>query len=417
MVAQDRSMRRSGRRADKPSMTAKPAVPLMDSAGDHPVHAGRRSGLLLVLAAIAGLCLANVLPAGRVTDFWDQPWRLASSWQLPSLANMFDEGLMVLFFLAAGLEIKLELCCGSLRGFRRAALPVAAACGGVLVPALIYLVCNAGLPQVSGWAVPTATDIAFATGMLGLLPQSLGRSLRPLLLALAMIDDVIAVLVVMLFYSQALAPGGAIWLLAAATLYLLLRCRDQAATVMLLSVGVLIWIGLWRCGLHPALAGMVLGLLWPAGRTRPWHGARRLKAALDPWVAYVVMPGFALIHASIDLHGLVLTSTVALRLGVGVVAGLVLGKPIGIVLAAWVAIRLGLARRPAGMSWPQLALIGMLAGIGLTMAMFITTLALTDVHAQRLARCAVLLGSLLSTLLALGFGGWLSRRGPPIEPV
>lgn len=370
---------------------------------------GRTPGLLLLLAAAAGLLLANVLPAGRVQMLWQRPWPLAEGFALPSLLQWVNEGLMSLFFLAAGLEIRMELACGSLRGVRRAALPVLAAIGGVLVPACIYGLINHGRPQLSGWAVPTATDIAFATGVLAMLGPELSRPLRPFLLALAMMDDLIAVVVVLLFYSHGLASAGLPWLLAATAGVLLLRRRGGSGPGPMLAIGLLIWLGLWRCGVHPALAGMLLGLLWPAGRD-PWQDARRMLHALEPWVAFAIMPAFALLNASVDLHGMSLTSGTALRVLTGVVAGLVLGKPAGILLASWLAVRTGAARLPQGMDAWGLLLCGVLAGIGLTMAMFISALALPDAASQGLARLAVVIASVTSALCAGAVGGGLARR-------
>ncbi|MHC1479484.1 Na+/H+ antiporter NhaA [Frateuria aurantia] len=384
---------------------------LRDNSRAHsaPATDQRLPGALLILAAVVGMGLANLLPAGQLQGFWQQGWRpfpVGPEW---SLQHAVNDGLMTLFFLLAGLEVRLELSEGRLRGPRRAALPVIAALGGVVMPALIYRAFNAGLPQQAGWAIPTATDIAFATGVLALLGPTLAASLRPLLLALAMIDDVLAVLVVFVFYSRGLTLDGGYWLLAALCVYLVLcRWRGWIIPGMALS-GLFLWLGFWRCGVHPALAGMLLGLCWlPCGPAR-WAAARQLMHRLQPLVMYGVMPLYALINASIDLHGLPLGSSSSVRLGLGVVIALVIGKPLGIMLATALATACGVVQRPAQLSWLRLGLMGVLAGIGLTMAMFISGLALPVTGEQQLARFAVVVASLLAVVLAMALGWLLSR--------
>jgi len=372
-----------------------------------------------------------------------------------SLHFWINDALMTVFFLVVGMEIRREIHEGALSSLRLAALPLAGALGGVAVPALIYLFWNAGTEQSQGWAVPTATDIAFAIGVLALLGRSIPGSLRVFLLALAIIDDIVAVLIIALFYSGGLDYSGL--LLAALGILGVLGMQHIGvgrASAYLLP-GALLWWGLLQSGAHPTLAGVILGLMTPVvvGRTRepaletasraldefseramqpeasdaqqllaPLKQLReaqrhllppvtRVQMALHPWVAFGVMPLFALANAGVTLGGVDLGSGGTGAVMLGVLLALLLGKPLGILGATWLALRLGGCRLPEGVSWPGLWLIGLLAGIGFTMSIFIATLAFPE-SPQLLgaAKLGVLLASLLAGLLGLSLGMLLARR-------
>jgi NhaA family Na+:H+ antiporter len=353
---------------------------------------------------------------------------------------------MTLFFLVVGLEIKRELVVGELAGWRRAALPVVAAAAGMALPAAIYATANAGGPGAAGWGVPMATDIAFALGVLALLGSRVPAALKVFLLTLAVVDDLGSIAVVALSYSRgvdlvALAAAAGVLVLVAA----LVRARVWWLPLHV-GLGLALWLALWRSGVSPALAGVAMGLLAPARPTvapevardrggelaieladdprpprlremlREARGtvslAERLAHDLHPVSAFVVVPLFALANAGVSLDPAGLAAPGAGAVLGGVLAGRVLGKPAGIVAAAWLAVRLGLAERPAGTSWAQLAGVATVAGIGFTVPLFVAGLAFPDGRFE----AAVKLGLLLASLLAGAAGALvllLAGRGRP----
>jgi NhaA family Na+:H+ antiporter len=355
------------------------------------------SGIVLLATTAAALAWAN----GPWSRSYEWLWRAPLGAGVTAHV-LINDGMMTLFFLVAGLEIRRELAEGTLAHWRGALLPVVAALGGMVVPALLFVACNRGGPGAAGWGVPMATDIAFAVGVLTLAGRRVPPSLRIFLLALAIIDDVGAIVVIALFYSGSFALAG---LAAAAAgvgaVLLLQRVRVERALAYVVP-GALVWWGLHRSGIHPTLAGVVLGLLTP---TAP--GAR-VATALHPWVAYAIMPLFALANAGVDMRGLRLDGA----LFGGVVLGLVAGKPLGIVAATALAVRLRLAALPPGMSWRGLGIVGVIGGIGFTMAIFIAGLAFGDEAQLASAKAAVLLASLLAGTLGLGLAALLLRPRP-----
>lgn len=283
-----------------------------------------------------------------------------------------------------------------------AVLPVLAALGGVLAPALIYTLFNGSSPLWRGWAVPTATDIAFAVGVLSLLGKRVPASLRVLLLAIAIIDDIIAILVIALFYSHGLGIRGlAIAGLAAAALAAL-QIGRRHSIMLAVILGILLWSGLLSAGVQPALSGVIVGMLTPVAE------ARRAERALHPWVAFGIMPLFALANAGVNLGVVSLQTNATLLLIAGVAAGLVFGKPLGILLATVLAVRFGWCALPAGVDIRRVGVIGCLAGIGFTMSIFVSRLAFEDEGQLAAAKLAVLIGSTLAAIVGLVVGRrWL----------
>jgi NhaA family Na+:H+ antiporter len=309
---------------------------------------------------------------------------------------------MTLFFFVVGLEIRREIHDGTLSSVRTAALPIVAAAGGVALPALIYLAFNSDPIARSGWAIPIATDIAFAIGVLTLLGKRVPPALRALLLSLAIADDLVAIVVIALFYANGLALAGLI--VAAAGVggvVLLLRLRVRSPLPYLLP-GIAIWCGLLAAGIHPVLAGVILGLMLPmqGAATAP---AVHLEEVLHPYVAYGVMPLFALANAGVSIGGVSGDVTTQWLFG-GIVAGLVLGKPLGIGLAVLAAVKTGVCTLPDRVDWRGIVLVGLLGGIGFTMSVFIATLAFGDPALLAAAKLAVLVASTLAAVLALVFG-------------
>jgi Na+:H+ antiporter, NhaA family len=404
-------------------------------------------GVVLMVAAAVALVWANSPWSAAYAALWDT--RLAVELGRfgieADLRQWVDDGLMTLFFLVVGLEIKRELVAGELRTWRRAVLPVVAAAGGMAVPALIYAAVNAGGPGAPGWGVPMATDIAFTLGVLALLGSRVPAPLKVFLLTLAVVDDLGSVAVVALFYSRGVDP----WALAlAAGLLVLVAVLVRAGIWWLplhVGLGLALWLAMWRSGVSPALAGVAMGLLTPARPTAPPEVARerggelagqlaadprpprlremlreargtvplaeRLAHDLHPVSAFVVVPLFALANAGVTLErGGLATPGASAVLG-GVLAGRVLGKLAGISAATWLAVRLGLARLPEGTGWTQLAGAATVAGIGFTVPLFVADLAFPEGAFQ----APVKLGLLLASVIAGAAGGlvlWLAGRRP-----
>lgn len=405
-------------------------------------------GAVLLVAAITAFALSNSAWAHGFLAFWETPLGMrvgAFEFQRP-LRGWINDGLMTFFFFVVALELKRELVLGELRQPRVAALSVAAAAGGMLVPAAVYLALQLGRPGEHGWGIAMATDTAFVIGCLALLGRRAPPSLRVFLLSLAVADDIGAILVVAIGYSSelswtALAIGS-----AGIAMVRGLALLGVRSILVYLLAGGLIWLAIDASGIHPTVAGVALGLLTP---TRGWVSDRRLRAilhrilahppgdhwsgdtddrrllrsagkaarealspverlemALHPWVAFGIMPLFALANAGVQFSHDSLADPVTLA----VVMGFVLGKPVGVVAFAWLAVRSGVAVRPEALGWGVLAGGGMLAGIGFTMALFIAELAF---HGELLeaAKLGILIASVISAAGGLALLTWSGRTG------
>jgi NhaA family Na+:H+ antiporter len=407
------------------------------------------SGIVLLAAAVVALVWAN------------SPWRWAYEALLHTPVGIrigplgferdlhfwINDGAMVVFFFVVGLEIKRELYGGELSNARRAALPALAALGGMVVPAGIYLLFNAGTPAVRGWGVPMATDIAFAVGILALLGKRVPPALRILLLALAVIDDLGAILVIAIFYSSGFNAAGLA--LAGAGVVMILAMQKLGVRLAWAYVlpGVVTWAGIHAAGVHPTIAGVVIGLLTPA---RAWFGPEklvdqanatvatvqadgggrstdrlfstladldvarreavspleRIQHALHGWVAFGIMPLFALANAGVAFGGARFDEGGG-RAFLGIVLGLALGKPIGIVAFAWLSVRARAAALPAGVRWSGVLVVGLVGGIGFTMALFIAALALPGGPLVDVAKLGIFGASVVAALIGLGAGRFL----------
>ncbi|HET9220732.1 MAG TPA: Na+/H+ antiporter NhaA [Terriglobia bacterium] len=403
------------------------------------------SGILLMLTAAVALVWANSPWQTSYADLWHIPlgFTFGGYGFERDLHFWINDGLMTIFFFVVGLEIRREVHAGELSELRRAALPVAAALGGMLVPASIFFFFNAGRASASGWAVPMATDIAFAVGALALLGKRVAPALRILLLALAVIDDVGAILVIALFYSSTLnGLGFVVFGLGIVGIFLLQVLGIRLALVYV-APAIVIWTGAYIAGIHPTLAGVVVGLMTPATawydtagllhkietgirslRDHDVSGDRgliphldalktanreavspveRLQHQLHGWVAFGIMPLFAFANAGVPL-GQISFDGDALWVFCGVGIGLMFGKPIGILAVSWIAVRLRLAALPTGVGWSHIAVVGMVGGIGFTMALFIAQLAFPAGPLLETAKLAILCGSALAGVLALLVG-------------
>lgn len=359
-------------------------------------------GVTLLVATAIALLWAN-LSGHTYERFWEAtpPADPLGLWFITTQPVRFwiNDALMTVFFLVVGLEIRHEMRYGALSDARIATLPVIAALAGVLVPATLYLLLNPSPLTRAGWAIPTATDIAFAVGILSLVGKGIPPTLRLLLLTLAIIDDIVAIIIIASAYSKGiqfsglvLAAGGAL------AVWLMQRLKIRQPTAYL-APGVLLWFGMLRSGIHPTLAGVILGMMAPATAA-----SNHLLRRLHPWVAYLIMPLFALANAGVELRGLSLHVSASEAIETGVILGLVLGKPLGIVLAATLAVRAGICELPEGLQWRHLILLGCLGGIGFTMSIFIANLAFPGSNLLATAKGAVLIASAAAALLGLIVG-------------
>jgi len=368
------------------------------------------SGVLLLVCAVVAMAWAN--------SRWAPGYEAMISAHLLgwSLQHAVNDGLMALFFLLVGLEIKHEVLDGALASLRQAALPVVGALGGMLVPAVLYSLLARGTPASPGWGVPMATDIAFALGIVALLGDRVPSGLRVFLAALAIADDLGAVLVIALFYTASLSAGALALAAVVFALLLVLNARRVGAVWPYLVLGAVLWYAVFRSGVHASIAGVLLAMAIPArGHANVQD---RLEARLQHPVTYGVVPLFALVNAGVTLpHPL--APFVAQAAVPATIVGLVIGKPVGIFGAAWLAVRAGVARLPGDASWGQLFGVAVLGGIGFTMSLFIATLAFGSTGPLDAAKLGILSGS-----TAAGLAGALllavvrpRREDPTPEPL
>lgn len=369
-------------------------------------------GMVLIAAAVVALVLANSSIAEPFSNVL--AYRIGADFSSVdlelSIKHWINDGLMAIFFLVVGLEIKRELLVGELSSRQRAALPIAAAIGGMLIPALLYACVCQGTPEIRGWGIPMATDIAFSLGVLALLGSRAPIALKVFLAALAIVDDIGAVLVIACFYSDGIAWE---WLGIGLGLVALLAGAGRIGVKSLfiyLAVGALVWICFLQSGVHATVAGVLVAFTIPTVAKNPNDPSplERLEHALHPVQTYGIVPAFALANAGVSLSGFQI-SHMATGMPLGILAGLVLGKPIGILAACYVAVRSNLAELPHRTSWRQILGAGMLAGIGFTMSLFIAELAFAESESLSRSKLAILGASAISALL--GFIVLQKERG------
>lgn len=360
-------------------------------------------GIILVLAAALALMLSNSAAAGWYVALLDTPVvvQVGALKLAKPLLLWINDGLMAIFFLLVGLEIKREVLEGQLSTLGQAALPGIGAIGGMAVPALVYVAVNLGHPEhLAGWAIPAATDIAFALGVLALVGTRAPASLKVFLLALAVIDDLGAIVIIAVFYTADLSVLALVLAALGLAALLALNLANVRHLAPYVLVGIFLWVCVLKSGVHATLAGVALGLAVPLrGRGDPDEAPlRRLEHMLHPWVAYAILPLFAFANAGVSLAGLS-PAVLAEPLPLGIALGLFVGKQIGVMAASWAAIRAGWASLPAGADWLQFYGVAALTGIGFTMSLFIGTLAFPDAGYSAGVRLGVLSGSLVSALV------------------
>ena len=395
-------------------------------------------GILLLVAAVVALIWAN----SAWGDGYQSVWNTEISVNIgryvleEDLQHWVNDALMAIFFFVVGLEIKRELVEGELRDPRTAAMPAIAALGGMVVPALLFVLVAAGTDGSRGWGIPMATDIAFAIGVVALLGSRVPASLKLFLLTLAIVDDIGAILVIGVFYSSGLEPRFLLAALALVAAIVLLNRAGVVWAAPYLVLGVALWLATYASGVHATLAGVVLGLLTPARSLLPATVARNWAADLDdepspheldamtklarhavspaeriahllhPWTSFLIVPLFALANAGVVIRSDSFDAPGATMLTIAVMVGLVVGKTLGIAGAAWLAARTGIARLPEGVTWPMMLAISTVAGIGFTVSLFIAELAFAIGPLQDAAKLGVLAASAVAALV----GGLALRR-------
>jgi len=402
------------------------------------LHIESASGVLLILTTISALILANSPLSAKFLAFWKTlfEFRIGPLGMEHSLQHWINDGLMTIFFFVIGLEVKRELILGELRDLRQAALPIAAAIGGMIIPAIVYIILQHGAQGERGWGIPMATDIAFVVGCLTVLGPRIPKSLRVLLLSLAIADDIGAIIVIAIGYTDHLdLTALAFGILGIGVIFGFMKVGIRNLTVYIFFM-ILVWIAFHESGIHATIAGVIFGMITP---TKAWISESRLltmcqnsaqflqgggwkssgeryavlrqmeeasrrtisplerfEQELHPWVGFVIMPIFSLANAGVSISFSDFTSPVA----IAVMLGLFIGKPAGILFFSWLAVRLGIARLPEGIGWGVMTGAGFLAGIGFTMAIFIASLAL-DGALLDVAKVGILAGSILSAIVGI----------------
>lgn len=362
-------------------------------------------------AAVLAIIAANSIFAASYFEWLATPVSVAfGGFSIDkSLLLWINDALMALFFFLIGLEVKREIVGGQLSTWKQAALPVYAAIGGIVLPALIYVAINFNNPEnLSGWAIPAATDIAFALGLLALLGNRVPVALKALLLAVAIIDDIAAIAVIAVFYTDNLATGPLLWAILPLTGMIALNRFGISRTWPYAVLGVILWVLVLKSGVHATLAGVAAAFTIPIA-VNGEYPLERLEHSLHPWIAFAVLPLFAFANAGISLTDIGLGDLFT-PLPLGIAAGLIFGKQLGIFGFCFLAIRSGLADLPLGTGWAQLYGLACLAGIGFTMSLFIGGLAFDDPAQISAVKLGVLSGSLISAVSGLAV---LAMTGKP----
>ena len=375
------------------------------------LHKESSSGALLILAALIGLIIANSPLSDRYFDFLALGFTIDSGLFYLKLTalKIINYGLMTVFFFVVGLEIKRELVSGHLASVKKAAMPFIAAIGGMALPAGIYLLI-AGDVAPEGWAVPVATDIALAVGLLAMMGPVVTLSLRSFLLALAVIDDIGAILIIAIVYSSGIAFSWVLASVGAILFILALQKMNVTSIFIYILCGLLLWYGLYRTGVHPTLAGVILGLLTPSTVKEDSDlediddGSisyiEYLEAKLHPFSSLIIVPIFAMANTGVVITEKSLTTATSSVIAWGIFVGLVVGKPLGVLASALAASKARIAQLPEDASIGKLAATGSAAGIGFTVALFIADLAFEKQELQNIAVVAIIAASVVSALLS-----------------
>lgn len=365
-------------------------------------------GILLLFSAAVAMLLANSPLSNQYNDFLNLPVSLQiGSFSInKTLIHWINDGFMAVFFVLVGMEVKKELFEGALSSYQQAIFPAIAAVGGMIVPALVYWFIAKQDPSLAnGWAIPMATDIAFALGIMALLSKQLPLPLKIFLLALAIIDDLGAIVVIALFFSHGLSVQALIFSgFSILTLVLLNRFRVSALCAYMV-VGAILWASVLKSGVHATLAGVIIGFCIPLKGKKGERPLHDFEHILAPWSSFVILPLFAFANAGVSFDGIDV-SMISSPLLLAIVCGLIIGKPVGVFGFSYISVKLGLAKLPDGINFKQIFAVAVLCGIGFTMSMFLASLAF-DADAgesvNTLSRLGILLGSTISATLGYLF--------------
>ncbi|WDG07177.1 Na+/H+ antiporter NhaA [Vibrio campbellii] len=353
-------------------------------------------GILLVIAAAIAMTIANS-PLGESYQAMLHTYVFGMS-----VSHWINDGLMAVFFLLIGLEVKRELLEGALKSKETAIFPAIAAVGGMLAPALVYVAFNAGDPEaISGWAIPAATDIAFALGIMALLGKRVPISLKVFLLALAIIDDLGVVVIIALFYTGDLSTMALLVGFVMTGVLFMLNAKEVTKLTPYMIVGAILWFAVLKSGVHATLAGVVIGFAIPLKGKKGEHSPlKHMEHALHPYVAFGILPLFAFANAGISLEGVSMSGLTSM-LPLGIALGLLVGKPLGIFTFSWAAVKLGIAKLPQGVNFIHIFAVSVLCGIGFTMSIFISSLAFANVSPEfdTYARLGILMGSTTAAII------------------
>ncbi len=371
------------------------------------------AGILLIGVTILALLLQNSILSGFYNSFLHTPVaiRFGALEIAKPLLLWVNDGLMAIFFFLIGLEVKREVMEGHLSSVQQIALPAMAAIGGMMVPALVFIAFNQGESfGMKGWAIPTATDIAFALGILSLLGNRVPLSLKIFLMALAIIDDLGAIVIIALFYTSELSTLSILIASASLVILLIMNRMGVIRKAAYILVGIVLWVSVLKSGVHATLAGVALAFLIPMNSTdkegQKFSMAKEMEHGLHYWVAFMILPLFAFVNAGVDLKGISIAEMLT-PVPLGIMLGLFLGKQIGVFGFSWIAIKLGWAKLPTESTWLQLYGVAVLTGIGFTMSLFVDSLAYNDTQIYHYAdKLAILLGSFLSAIV----GYFILRR-------
>ncbi|MGV0847887.1 Na+/H+ antiporter NhaA [Empedobacter falsenii] len=364
------------------------------------VKSSNFGGFLLFLCVIIALVIANSPFSDTLKNLLTYEFGIENNWiHLKYSTSMWiNDGLMAIFFLLVGLEIKREIVEGELSSPKKAVLPILAAVGGAIVPALIYVLFNKGLDTASGWGIPMATDIAFALAVISLLDKRIPFSLKIFLAALAIVDDLIAILVIALFYSSGIDVHYLLYAGVGLAILVVMNRLNVKNSYLYLIPGLFIWYFVHHSGIHATIAGVLVAMTLPTNDTDEESPLERLEHALVKPVNFLIIPIFAFANTNITIVNEMLEGLTA-PLGLGIGMGLILGKPLGIVLSTFLCYKFGIGQLPEGSNFKHIIGLGLLAGIGFTMSIFISNLSFTDTVLIEEAKLSVLLASIISGIL------------------
>lgn len=364
----------------------------------------KSSGIVLIACTFISICLANFIIGSDYLEFWHKKigFTIGSFKLHLTIEHWVNDGLMAVFFLLVGLEIEREIYAGELSKIKDAALPILAAIGGMLVPALVHFGFNSGTATRNGFGIPMATDIAFALGVLSLAGKNVPLSLKVFLTALAIIDDLGAIIIIAIFYTNELQTTYLYVALGIFALLLVLNRLRIHQLVWYILPGIVMWYCMLQSGVHATITGVLLAFAIPFGDGKENSPSYKLQHALHFPVAFIIVPVFALANTGI-IFSVGLGDVLMDKNSLGIIAGLLIGKPLGILLLCWLGIKLRLATLPTGINWLHLTGAGILAGIGFTMSIFITLLAFNQAELIQYSKIAILISSLVAGIIGYLF--------------